>query len=77
MTNTLDHVIQKDQAQKIVEAMATKFSECFSKSMAKKYKFFFMGGLTHLYATPTFKNRSETYGPPCTVVPQPFQPRIL
>ena len=36
--------------KKIVEAMATKFSENFA-----------MCGLTHLNATPTFKNRSDLW----------------
>ena len=49
-----------------IEAMATKFSENFAISMLKKHRKFCRRGLTHLNATPTFKNRSETYGPPCT-----------
>ena len=46
--------------------MATKFSEIFAISMLKKNKKFCRRGLTHLDATPTFKNRPNTYGQPCT-----------
>ena len=41
--------------KKIVEAMATKFSENFAISMLKKNKKNFRRGLTHLDATPIFK----------------------
>ena len=50
---------RKAMDKKIVEAMATKFSENFAISMLKKNKKNFRRGLTHLDATPTFKNRSE------------------
>ena len=56
-SNTLHHVAQKGRGQKIVEATATKFSEKFAISMHRK---FCRRGLTHLNATPTFKNRLET-----------------
>ena len=45
--------------------MVTKISENFARSMVKKHILFCRGGLTHLNATPTFKNRSETYGSAC------------
>jgi hypothetical protein len=51
--------------KKIVEAMASKFSENFAISMLKKHRKFCGCGLTNLNATPTFKIRLETYGPPC------------
>jgi hypothetical protein len=41
--------------------MATKFSETFAISMLKKHRKFCRRGLTHLDATPTFKNRPNTY----------------
>ena len=56
---------RKAMDKKVVEAMATKFSENFAISMLKKPRKCCRRGLTHLNATPTFKNRSETYGPPC------------
>ena len=52
----------------IVKAMATKFSENFAISMLKKHKRFCRRGLTHLDATPTFKNRSESYETPCICI---------
>ena len=57
-SNTLHHVAQKGRVQKIVEATATKFSEKFAISMHRK--FCRHGYKSHLNATPTFKNRSET-----------------
>ena len=51
--------------KEIVIAMATKFSEIFAISMLKKHKIFCRRGLTHLDATPTFKNRLNTYDSPC------------
>ena len=48
-----------------IEAMATKFSEKFAISMFKKQRKFSRRGLTHLDATPTFENRSETFETPC------------
>ena len=51
--------------KEIVKAMATKFSEIFAKSMLKKHRKFCRRGLTHMGATPTFKNRSDTYETPC------------
>jgi hypothetical protein len=48
--------------------MATKFSEIFAISMPKKHRKFLRRGLTHLDATPNFKNRPNTYGPPCTLL---------
>ncbi len=46
--------------------MVTKFSEKFAIGMLKRHRKFCRGGLTHLDAIPILKNRSETYGPPCT-----------
>ena len=51
--------------KEIVKAMATKFSEIFAISMLKKHRKFCRRGLTHLDATPTFKNRPNTYASPC------------
>ena len=51
-----------------IEAMATKFSKKFAISMLKKHRKFYRCGLTHLDATPIFKNRSVTYGPPCSII---------
>ena len=51
--------------KEIVKAMATKFSENFAISMLKKHRKFCRRGLTLLDATPTFKNRSDTYETPC------------
>ena len=48
-----------------VEAMITKFSEKFAIIMLKKHRKFCRRDLTHLDATPTFKNRSKTYESPC------------
>ena len=47
-----------------IEAMVTKFSEKFAIIMLKKHRTFCRRGLTHLDATPTFKNRSESYETP-------------
>ena len=52
----------------IVEAMATKFSDNFAISMLKKHRKFCRRGLTHLDATTTFKNRSDTYETPCILM---------
>ena len=57
---------RKAMDKEIVKAMATKFSEIFAISMLKKHRKFCRRGLTHLDATPTFKNGPNTYGPPCT-----------
>jgi hypothetical protein len=51
--------------KEIVKAMATKFSEIFAINMLKKHRKFCRRGLTHLDATPTFKNRPNTYETPC------------
>ena len=56
----------KAMDKEIVKAMATKFSEIFAISMLKKHRKFCRHGLTHLDATPTFKNCPNTYAPPCT-----------
>ena len=48
-----------------IEAMVTKFSEKFAIIMLKKHRKFCRCGLTHLDATPTFKNRPNTYAAPC------------
>ena len=48
-----------------IEAMATKFSEKFAIVMLKKHRKFCRCGFTHLDATPTFKNRPNTYDAPC------------
>ena len=45
--------------------MVTKFSGKFAIIMLKKHRKFCRCGLTHLDATPTFKNRPNTYAPPC------------
>ena len=45
--------------------MVTKFSGKFAIIMLKKYRKFCRCGLTHLDATPTFKNRPNIYGAPC------------
>ena len=47
-----------------IETMVTKFSEKFVIIMLKKHRKFCRCGLTHLDATPTFKNCPNTYGPP-------------
>ena len=41
------------------------FLEKFAIIMLKKHRKFCRCGLTHLDATPTFKNRPNTYAPPC------------
>ena len=48
----------------IVEPMATKFQK-IAISMLKNHRKMCRRGLAHLDATPTFKNRSKTYGSPC------------
>ena len=47
------------------KAMVTKLSEKFAIIMLKKHRKFYRRGLTHLDATPIFKNRSDTYETPC------------
>ena len=54
---------RKAMDKKIVEAMATKFSENFAIGMLKKYRKICRRDLTHWNATPTLENRSETYEP--------------
>ena len=56
---------RKAMDKEIVKAMATKFSEIFAISMLKKHRNFCRRDLTHLDATPTFKNRPNTYDAPC------------
>ena len=56
---------RKAMDKEIVKAMATKFSEIFAISMLKKHRKFCRLGLTHLDATPTFKNLPNTYASPC------------
>ena len=58
---------RKAMDKEIVKAMATKFSEIFAISMLKKHRKFCRRGLTHLDATPTFKNRPNTYETPCNI----------
>ena len=53
--------LRKAMDKEIVKAMATKFSEIFALSLLKKHRKFCRRGLTHLGATPTFKNRPNTY----------------
>ena len=57
---------RKAMDKEIVKAMATKLSEIFVISVLKKHRNFHRRGLTHLDATPTFKNHPNTYGPHCT-----------
>ena len=45
--------------------MVTKFSGKFAIFMLKKHKKICRCGLTHLDATPTFKNLPNTYASPC------------
>ena len=45
--------------------MVTKFSGKFDIIMLKKHRKFCRCGLTHLDATPTFKNCPNIYAPPC------------
>ena len=52
---------RKAMENKIVEAMATKFSPNFAISVLKKHRKFCRRGLTHLNATPTFKNHSDLW----------------
>ena len=62
-SNTLDHVAQKGHVQKNrPKKFQKKLLQVCLKSIA-----FCRRGLTHLNATPTLENRSETYGSPCTV----------
>ena len=56
---------RKAMDKEIIKAMATKFSESFAINMLKKHRKFCRHGLTHLDATLTFKNRPNTYAPPC------------
>jgi hypothetical protein len=48
--------------------MVIKFSGKFAIIMFKKHRKFCRCGLTHLDATPTFKNRPNTYDTPCKSV---------
>ena len=48
--------------------MVTKFSEKFAIIMLKKHRKFCRCGLTHLDATPTFKNRPNTYDAHCRYI---------
>ena len=50
-----------------IEAMVTKFSEKLAIIMLKKHRKFCRRGLTHLDATPIFKNCSDTYETPCSL----------
>ena len=47
--------------------MVTKFSGKFAIIMLKKHRKFCRFGLTHLDATPNFKNCPNTYALPCRV----------
>ena len=49
-----------------LEAMVTKFVEKLAIIMLERHRKFCRCGLTHLDATHTFKNRPNTYAPPCT-----------
>ena len=62
-SNTLDDVARKAMDREIVKAKVTKYSEIFAISMLEKHRRFCRCGLTHLDATPTFKNRPNTYTP--------------
>ena len=68
---------RKAMDKDIVKVMATKFSEIFAISMLKKHRKFCRRGLTHLNATPTFKNRPNTYGPPCNQHFQRYGVKLL
>ena len=56
------HVVKKGHGKDIVKAMATKFLGNFAIIMLKMHTKNCGCGLTHLDATPTFLNRSDTYG---------------
>ena len=56
---------RKAMNKETVKAKATKFSEIFAIGMLKKHRKFCWRGWTHLDATPTFKNRPNTYETPC------------
>ena len=63
-SNTLDHMAQQGHEQ------STGWPPNFLKilpyvSMLKKHGKFCRHGMTHLNATPTLKNRLETYETPC------------
>jgi hypothetical protein len=60
-SNTLIMWHRKAMDKEIITALATKFSE----KCRKKHKNFCRRGLTHLDATPTFKNCPNTYETPC------------
>ena len=67
---------RKAMDKEIIKAMATKFSEIFAISMLKKHRKFCRHGLTHLDATLAFKNRPNTYAPPCTNDQNFLEPKI-
>ena len=67
-SNTLDDVARKAMDKEIVKAKVTKYSEIFAISMLEKHRRFCRCGLTHLDATPTFKNRPNTYDARCTLM---------
>ena len=51
--------------KEIVKAMANKFSRIFATKLTKHRKIC-RRGLTHVDATPTFKNCPNTYETPCS-----------
>ena len=56
-----------------IEAMVTKFSEKFAIIMLKKHRKFCRRGLTHLDATPIFKQDSKELSPrPLANAPKSF-----
>ena len=56
---------RKAMDKEIVKSMATRFSENFAITMFKRHRKFCRRGMSHLDATPTFKNRPNTYETPC------------
>ena len=54
-------VVEQGHGQRIIEAMATKFSEKFAVSMLKKHRKFCRRGLTHLDATPIVNTYETLY----------------
>ena len=63
VSNTFDNVAM-DEGK--IEGMATNFPEKFATSVLKNHRKFCRRGLTHLDATLTFKNHSDTsYEMPC------------
>ena len=59
-SNILDH--KGPRTKERLKLWSPNFGIC----MFKKHRKICRRGLTHLNATPTFENRSETYGPPCS-----------